>query len=221
MDLFEQHERFEIEILDALKSIRLLDSLIFGGGTMLRLCHELNRYSADLDLWKAVNISDEQILEKMENYFKKSYEITDAQLKHYTILMEIRSSRYPKRLKIEIRRELKEWEFEDKIAFSPYSNRQVLLKGHTLRQTLKNKIDALINRGEIRDAFDMEFILRQGEPFPPLPENKIKKALQQIDGFKRRDFKVTLGSVIEKGLRDYYIKNGFNFLQKKLSNERR
>ncbi len=216
MDLFKQHERFEIEILDALKSIRLLDSLIFGGGTMLRLCHELGRYSADLDFWKALNISDEQILEKVENYFKKDYEITDAQLKHFTILLEIRSERYPKRLKIEIRRALKEWEFEDKIAFSRFSNRQVLLKGHTLRQTLLNKIEALIDRGEIRDAFDMEFILRQGERLPSLPENKIKKALRQIDSFKELDYKVTLGSIIEKDLRDYYIKNGFRFLRQKL-----
>ena len=216
MDLFKQHERFEIEILDALKSIRLLDSLIFGGGTMLRLCHELGRYSADLDFWKALNISDEQILEKVENYFKKDYEITNAQLKHFTILLEIRSERYPKRLKIEIRRALKEWEFEDKIAFSRFSNRQVLLKGHTLRQTLLNKIEALIDRGEIRDAFDMEFILRQGERLPSLPENKIKKALRQIDSFKELDYKVTLGSIIEKDLRDYYIKNGFRFLRQKL-----
>jgi hypothetical protein len=45
MDIFRQHEIFEIEVLDKMNSIRALDPLVFGGGTMLRLCHELNRYS--------------------------------------------------------------------------------------------------------------------------------------------------------------------------------
>jgi predicted nucleotidyltransferase component of viral defense system len=51
MDILEKHEVFEIEVLDRLNSAKLLDPLVFGGGTMLRLCHELNRYSVDLDFW--------------------------------------------------------------------------------------------------------------------------------------------------------------------------
>ncbi|MCX7991875.1 MAG: nucleotidyl transferase AbiEii/AbiGii toxin family protein, partial [Proteobacteria bacterium] len=47
-DLVKQ-EHFEIEVLDRLKSGKLLDSLIFTGGTMLRLCYGLNRFSVDLD----------------------------------------------------------------------------------------------------------------------------------------------------------------------------
>ena len=52
MNIFEKHEIFEIEVLEKLKNARLLDSLVFGGGTMLRLCHELKRYSVDLDFWR-------------------------------------------------------------------------------------------------------------------------------------------------------------------------
>ncbi|MCK7512410.1 MAG: nucleotidyl transferase AbiEii/AbiGii toxin family protein [Desulfobacterales bacterium] len=51
MDILGRHEAFEIEVLDKLNSAKLLDPLVFGGGTMLRLCHELNRYSVDLDFW--------------------------------------------------------------------------------------------------------------------------------------------------------------------------
>ena len=51
MDIFKQHEIFEIEVFDRMKSARALNPLVFGGGTMLRLCHELNRYSTDLDFW--------------------------------------------------------------------------------------------------------------------------------------------------------------------------
>ena len=43
------HEQFELEILSRMQSGRLLDALVFTGGTMLRLCHGLERYSVDLD----------------------------------------------------------------------------------------------------------------------------------------------------------------------------
>ena len=51
MDIFNRHEIFEIEVLEKMKSTKILDPLVFGGGTMLRLCHELGRYSVDLDFW--------------------------------------------------------------------------------------------------------------------------------------------------------------------------
>ena len=51
MDIFKTHEIFEIEVLETLKNSKLLEPLVFGGGTMLRLCFELKRYSADLDFW--------------------------------------------------------------------------------------------------------------------------------------------------------------------------
>ncbi|MCS7164428.1 MAG: nucleotidyl transferase AbiEii/AbiGii toxin family protein [Thermodesulfovibrio sp.] len=44
-----KQEQFEIEVLDRLKSGKFLDSLIFTGGTMLRLCYGLNRFSFGLD----------------------------------------------------------------------------------------------------------------------------------------------------------------------------
>ena len=56
------------------------------------------------------------------------------------------------RLKIEIRKEIREWNMEKSIAFSKHSNRQVLLYTHTLKQSMDNKIEALLDRGEIRDA---------------------------------------------------------------------
>lgn len=51
MDIRQQHEVFEIEVLDKLRRRRLLEPLVFEDGTMLRLCHELGRYSVDLDFW--------------------------------------------------------------------------------------------------------------------------------------------------------------------------
>ena len=144
-----------------MNSIRALDPLVFGGGTMLRLCHELNRYSVDLDFWFIKNVAQHEYFEKIQREFKNDYEITDSQMKHHTILLELRSSLHPKRLKIEIRREVKDCDFQEKIAFSKFSTRQVLLKAHTLKQMMQNKIEAFLDRGEIRDCFDIEFLLRR------------------------------------------------------------
>jgi predicted nucleotidyltransferase component of viral defense system len=216
MNIFEKHEIFELEVLEKLKNARLLDPLVFGGGTMLRLCHELRRYSVDLDFWRIKDTAENIFFDNLQNVLKQDYDVTDAQIKHFTILIEIRSSNFPKRLKIEIRKEISDWDFQEKIAFSKFSNKQVLLKAHTLEQTMKNKISALLDRGEVRDGFDIEFLLRQGIPLPDLADADKKKMVARLDGFKDKDFKVKLGSVLEIDTRAYYIENQFNYIRQKL-----
>jgi predicted nucleotidyltransferase component of viral defense system len=132
MDILNQHEIFEMEVLNMMNSNRLLDPLVFGGGSMLRLCHELNRYSVDLDFWFIKDIQQDDFFEKITLTVKKDYEITDKQKKHFTLLLELRSSKYPRRLKIKIRRKVEECDYQEKIAFSKFSTKQVLLKAHTL-----------------------------------------------------------------------------------------
>jgi hypothetical protein len=217
MDIFKQHEIFEIEVLDRMKSGRLLEPLVFGGGTMLRLCHDLKRYSADLDFWFTKKISQENYFNSIRSTFKKDYEITDAQAKHYTLLFELRSAAYPKRLKIEIRRAVENCDLQEMIAFSKYATKQVALKAHTLNQTMKNKINAFLDRGEIRDCFDIEFLLRRGTTLPDGIIKESGRILQKIDGFKDRDFKVKLGSILEAEVREYYTTQRFSYLKEILS----
>jgi predicted nucleotidyltransferase component of viral defense system len=219
MNIFEKHEIFEIDVLEKLKNARLLDPLVFGGGSMLRLCHELNRYSVDLDFWQIKDLGDDTLFDKIQDVVTQDYDITDAQKKHFTILIEIRSGDFPKRLKIEIRKEIRDWDFQEKIAYSKFSNKQVVLRAHTLEQTMKNKIAALLERGEIRDGFDIEFLLRRGIPIPNLPDKDMTKIISRLDEFKTNDFKVKLGSVLEKDIRTYYIENKFNYLKQKLELE--
>ncbi|MDD5665664.1 MAG: nucleotidyl transferase AbiEii/AbiGii toxin family protein, partial [Candidatus Omnitrophica bacterium] len=64
MDTLRRHEVFEIEVLERLKNKGLLSPLVFVGGTMLRLCYELNRYSTDLDFWFVKKVG-------LKAYFKK------------------------------------------------------------------------------------------------------------------------------------------------------
>ena len=216
MDIFRQHEVFQIEVLDKMNSAKLLEPLVFGGGTMLRLCHELNRYSVDLDFWFIKRTAQQKYFDILHKALEKDYEITDAEIKHFTLPLELRSTEYPKRLKIEIRRELKECDYQSKIAFSRYSTRQVLVKGHTLEQTMKNKIQALLDRGEIRDCYDIEFLIRRGVNLPVDSDREVANLRKKIAGFKDIDFRVKLGSILEEDFRSYYNENKFSFLEKKL-----
>ncbi len=216
MDIYRQHEEFEIEVLDKLNSAKLLEPLVFGGGSMLRLCHELNRYSVDLDFWFVKKVPAQDYYKKFRSAILKDYEITDSQIKHYTLLFEFRSTSYPKRLKIEIRREIKDCDHQEKIAFSKFSTKQVLLKAHTLDQTMKNKIDAFLDRGEIRDCFDIEFLLRRGIELLDLTGKKSIEFREKLANFKDIDFKVKLGSILENDMRNYYIANRFSYLESKL-----
>jgi predicted nucleotidyltransferase component of viral defense system len=217
MDIFKQHEIFEIEVLDNMKSAKLLEHLVFGGETMLRLCHELMRYSNDLDFWFIKSMPQTTYFDNMQRALEHTYEITDAQIKHYTLLFELRSPNYPKRLKIEIRREIKDCDFQEKIAFSLFSTRQVLLKCHTLEQTMTNKIAAFIDRGEIRDCFDIEFLIRRGVELPAQQEKQLIELQKKITLLGNKDFKVKLGSIVERDMRDYYITNRFSYLEEKLA----
>jgi predicted nucleotidyltransferase component of viral defense system len=217
MDILGRHEVFEIEVLDQLSSAKLLGPLVFGGGTMLRLCHELNRYSVDLDFWFIRKIPQQAFFNRLLKTLDQNYEITDAQIKHFTLLVEVRTGRYPKRLKIEIRREEKECDFQAKIAFSRFSTTQVLLQAHTLEQTMKNKIEALLDRGEVRDCFDIEFMLRRGTALPELSIQRVNDLREKAAGFKEKDFKVKLGSIVDIHTRTYYTQNRFSYLMERLN----
>jgi predicted nucleotidyltransferase component of viral defense system len=217
MESLKKHEVFEIEVLEKLNSVKLLNPLVFGGGTMLRLCYELNRYSVGLDFWFIKKVSQKKYFKKMKDFLGKEYELTDAQIKFYTLLFEFRSKNYPKRLKIEIRKKTKECDHEERIAFSKYSTKQVILRVHTLEQTMKNKIEAALERKEIRDCFDIEFLLMRGAPLTA-PKKELEKLKDLLLGFKEKDFKVTLGSILEPDERKYYITNKFSYLLDKIEN---
>jgi len=217
MDILKEHEIFEIEVLDKMKSMKLLENLVFGGGTMLRLCHELKRYSVDLDFWFIKRIPEDEYFDKILKAFEKDYRITDAQIKHYTILLELRYAMYPRRLKIEIRREKKDCDYQEKIAFSRFSTIQVLLKAHTLEQTMKNKVAAFLDRGEIRDCFDIEFLLRRGVELPAQLGEQLNEFQERLACLGDVDFKVKLGSILEGDIRDYYVNNRFSYLEEKLA----
>ena len=215
----EEHEGLEMALLQWLRSRRFLDALVFGGGTMLRLCHELPRYSLDMDFWFFRPIDFNGFFDRLSDAVTRDHEVTDSQNKYYSILIEIQKAKGEPKLKIEIRKKLASpGSSEEKIAFSPHFATQVLIRGFTLNQMFKNKVEALIDRGEIRDAFDLEFLTRKGANIE-LSESERKGVIRRLKGFKKADFEVKLGSILLPDLRDYYRKNRFRYLEEKLSFE--
>lgn len=220
MKRLEAHEAFEMSVLQWLKSNSFLRPLVFGGGTMLRLCHELPRYSLDMDFWFFKRIDFEGFYSKLEDSVRQEYDVSDMHDKFYSILVEIRKMSGMPKLKIEIRKELAPGATtEEKIAFSPHFPRQVLVRGFTLKQMCRNKVFALLDRGEIRDAFDLEFLVRRGAALE-LTEVEIPKILDRLKEFKKTDFSVKLGSVLLPEVRQYYKNRRFSYLEEYLTFEK-
>ena len=209
-------EKFEIEVLEYLNSGKFLDKLVFVGGTMLRLCYELNRFSSDLDFWVIEKLDFNELFKKLKEHLEKKYTIKDSMNKFFTILFEISSPFSPRNLKIEIRKEIKRIKYEKTIAFSKYSNIQVLLNTLSLEDTLKFKIECFIKRKEIRDCFDIEFLCKSGVKLK-IDKKMAQSLLKAIEQLKINDYKIKLGAIIEKNEREYYIKKNFEFLKNVLN----
>ncbi len=69
---------------------------------------------------------------------------------------------------------------------------------------------------EIRDAFDIEFILKKGIEITQ-DEKELVKVKKIIHQFGKKEYNVTLGSILEPQLRDYYKNNNFEYLISKIS----
>lgn len=214
-DLIKQ-EKFELEVLDRLNSKKLLPVFVFGGGTMLRLCYGLSRFSVDLDFWVIKNVDFKKLYKDIKDYLSQFYIIKDSANKFYTLLFEIKSKDCPRSLKIEIRKEKKKIITEQAIAYSKYSNVQVLLKVVSLEDMMQSKVEAFLDRREIRDLFDIEFLLKRGIKLNTT-SNKLKSLLLGIDSLTKNDYRVKLGSVLEEKERMYYIAKNFKILKLAIS----
>ncbi|MBN2453674.1 MAG: nucleotidyl transferase AbiEii/AbiGii toxin family protein [Candidatus Omnitrophica bacterium] len=211
-DLIKQ-EQFELEVLDRLNSKKLLSRVVFCGGTMLRLCHGLNRFSVDLDFWVSGDIDEKAFFKNVRECLALSYEITDSAMKFHTMLFEIRSKGYPRRLKIEIRREAKNVATENVIAYSPHSNIQVIIKAARLDEVIRSKVEAFLGRHEARDIFDIEFLLKKGIKLDAISVEKLRKVMQDLEKLYPRDCTAKLGPLLEAKDRAYYSRENFKILK--------
>lgn len=207
-----KQEQFEIEVLDRLNSRRLLKDLVFCDGTMLRLCYGLDRFSVDLDFWMVKKIHTVRLFNNTRECLGQFYKVSDAQRKYHTLLFEIKHKNYPRCLKIEIRREPKRVPTEQVIAYSQYASTQVLLTAVSLKGMMAAKIQAFVGRKEIRDAFDIEFLLKKGIPLPA-DSALLERVKETIDSLTNKDYTVKLGSLLEPAQRKYYVSENFKILK--------
>ncbi len=214
MQDLEKQEQFELEVLEKLNSKKMLSGLVFCGGTMLRLCFGLNRFSVDLDFWVIKDADHKKLFKTFKEYLGKFYSFKDSANKFNTLLFELKSKDFPRSLKIEIRKERKKITTESAIAYSKYSNVQVLMKVVSLREMMRAKIEAFLERKEIRDVFDIEFLYKKGVALDASGQT-LKKLLAGINALTEKDYSVKLGSLLSKEERTYY--NGSNFKILKLA----
>lgn len=218
MNPMEKHEIFEMEILNEIRKLKLLPSLIFGGGTMLRLCHQLPRYSVDIDLYlrspeKDFNASFGRLAEALAN---AGLEITDKEQKRKTFLLEMRKTGYPRKLKIEIRKENRQAKLVDSvIAYSVFApDLQVSLTACSLEQMWTNKVESLQDRKLIRDAYDLEFLMRRGAgKISDIGRERASAMLKIVGSFKKTDFTNSLRPLLPKEERERLSNNKFILLE--------
>jgi predicted nucleotidyltransferase component of viral defense system len=218
-DLIKQ-EQFELEVLDRLQSGRFLDRLVFGGGTMLRLCFGLDRYSVDLDFWLLTKNEEKDFdhtawFSALRQFMTRFYEIRDAADKFHTLVIELKSPDYPRSLKLEMRKGMKMTKTERAIAYSRHSSVQVYLRTIALPEMMALKIEAFLQRKEIRDAYDLEFLVKKGVLVDISPE-KADQVLTAIAALTRQDYNVKLCSLLEADQRPYYRQNNFRILKSHL-----
>ncbi|MBW1698677.1 MAG: nucleotidyl transferase AbiEii/AbiGii toxin family protein [Deltaproteobacteria bacterium] len=207
-----KQEQFELEVLDRLNSGRFLNRMVFGGGTMLRLCHGLDRYSVDLDFWLLPADDYSRWFADLQHYFVRFYDLRDAAEKFYTLIVELKSPDYPRSLKVEMRKNVNIAATEQAIAYSPFSSVQVFVRTIPLQDMMRSKIHALLQRKEIRDAYDLEFLVKKGLKADISPE-KANQLLTAIDALTPHDYNVKLSSLLEADQRSYYRTNNFKILK--------
>ena len=102
------------------------------------------------------------------------------------------------------------------IAYSPASTIQVVVKTVALVEMMKMKIEAFLNRKEIRDAYDLEFLIKRGIKLGA-DAKTAGRLLAGVEELGKKDFSVKLGALLPADLRKYYLQNGFKILKAELT----
>ncbi|MBN1694394.1 nucleotidyl transferase AbiEii/AbiGii toxin family protein [candidate division WOR-3 bacterium] len=189
-------EYYEILVLRGISKFPESESLIFKGGTALRLVYNSPRFSEDLDFSLTRDILKgkfKSIIKQIISPFPEM-EITDLAKKRYTYLAEIKISQdylpLPFRIKIEISKRLQEnYNFELKMIKSPCSIYSVLLQVATIEQLYGDKLLCVKNRKEPKDFFDLWFLSELlGKKYEPKTKIDIKILKRDLRKFLPAEF---------------------------------
>lgn len=172
-------------------------TLIFKGGTALRLIYRSPRFSEDLDF----SLTEDRLKDKFRQLIKKivspypELSITDLEEKHYTYLGEIKVIEgylpSPFRIKIEIsKRRERGYKSELSLISSPVSTIQCLGRVSTLEQLYKDKLSCLSDRAKPKDVFDLWYICQKLKKLYPSETVSIPKRelIRDLRKYLPKDF---------------------------------
>jgi hypothetical protein len=85
----------------------------------------------------------------------------------------------------------------------------------SLQEMMSSKIETFLSRREIRDVFDIEFLLKKGIELRASKE-ELKRLLDGVNSLSKKDYSVKLGSILDSEQRKYYKKENFKILIMKI-----
>ncbi len=161
-------EEFEALLLKEIFESSFGSSLIFKGGTALRLAFNSPRFSEDLDFDQIKKINKEKFEKFIDSVKVKYPEIVRIETmdKYFTLLVLIKIKvEYLNKvfsIKLEISKRpndlKKNKDYSDKVIKTEVSPLTVLVPVASLEMILRGKADALKNRKAARDVFDYWYI---------------------------------------------------------------
>ena len=165
-------EHLEMEVLYYLSQSKLSESLIFYGGTALRLAHNSFRFSEDLDFLfvKKIKTSQKELNQVLKlvaenNQGVKVEEVFNKKLTLFGLLhIKHNLLKHPIRIKIEISKKKNGIQLENMLLTSLTSNKEIIFPTVTLESIYELKKQAIKNRNTARDWFDFWYL-----------SNKLKK----------------------------------------------
>lgn len=191
-------EEYEMLLLKEIFESEYGASLVFKGGTALRLSYGSPRFSEDLDFTLIRKINKPGFVNLLKNLGKKYPTITNIETtdKFHTIFVLVKIKEdYLSRvfsIKIEISKREGKWirdkNYTDKIIKSEVTPLTVLARVATLNKILEEKKDALKNRKAARDLFDFWYINQ-------LLKKEVKPSLT---GFNRQDARSELHRLLPR-----------------------
>lgn len=165
---FVVREEYEILLLKEIFESEFGSSLVFKGGTALRLAYNSSRFSEDLDFTLIKKINRKKFLLFLQDLAKKYPVITAVETvdKFYTVfaLVKIKEDYLERSFSIKIEVSKREGsfildkDFSQQLIRSEVTPLSVLAQVASLERILEEKEDALKNRKAARDVFDFWFI---------------------------------------------------------------
>jgi len=198
-------EYWELIMLKGLYESPFGRSLIFKGGTALRLTYGSPRFSEDLDFSLTKDVLKGEFSSLMKKIISPFPEMTQTDLheKYYTYLAEIKVTQnylpLPFRIKIEIsKRETKSYQWELKLLSSPVSVIQVMGQVARLEQIYKDKLACLKGRAKPKDFFDLWYVSEKLKiSYTPKTISTKKEFVRDLRKYLPKDFWSAIDSLIK------------------------